>query len=192
MKILITGGAGYLGSAIVPRLINKKYNVTVLDNLYFKQFTLHDMFKCENFEFIFEDVRNFKIVNDIAKKFDVVIPLAGLVGAPLCDLHPIYAVKINQTAVEELCNTLPKETKLIIPVTNSGYGISKPDEICTEDTKLNPISIYGKTKVAAEKVTMDRGNAISFRLATVFGVTSRMRTDLLVNNFVLEAVKKNI
>ena len=192
MKILITGGAGYLGSAIVPRLINKKYNVTVLDNLYFKQFTLHDMFKCENFEFIFEDVRNFKIVNDIAKKFDVVIPLAGLVGAPLCDLHPIDAVKINQTAVEELCNTLPKETKLIIPVTNSGYGISKPDEICTEDTKLNPISIYGKTKVAAEKVTMDRGNAISFRLATVFGVTSRMRTDLLVNNFVLEAVKKNI
>ena len=190
MKILITGGAGYLGSAIVPRLINKNYNVTVLDNLYFKQFTLHDMFKCENFEFIFEDVRNFKIVNDIAKKFDVVIPLAGLVGAPLCDLHPIDAVKINQTAVEELCNTLPKETKLIIPVTNSGYGISKPDEICTEDTKLNPISIYGKTKVAAEKVTMDRGNAISFRLATVFGVTSRMRTDLLVNNFVLEAVKK--
>ncbi len=189
MKILITGGAGYLGSAIVPRLINKNYNVTVIDNLYFKQFTLHDMFKYENFEFIFEDVRNFKIVNDIAKQFDVVIPLAGLVGAPLCDLHPIDAVKINQTAVEELCNTLSKETKMIIPVTNSGYGISKPDEICTEDTKLNPISIYGKTKVAAEKVTMERGNAVSFRLATVFGVTSRMRTDLLVNNFVLEAVK---
>ncbi len=190
MKILITGGAGYLGSAIVPKLINKNYNVTVLDNLYFKQFTLHDMFKYENFEFILEDVRNYEKVNNIARQFDVIIPLAGLVGAPICDLHPIDAVKINQTAVEELCNTISKDTKIIIPVTNSGYGISKPDEICTEDTKLNPISIYGKTKVAAEKVTMERGNAISFRLATVFGVTSRMRTDLLVNNFVLEAVRK--
>lgn len=190
MKILITGGAGYLGSAIVPRLIKKNYKVTVLDNLYFKQFTLHDMFKYDNFEFILEDVRNFEKVNEIAKEFDLVLPLAGLVGAPLCDLHPIDAVKINQTAVEELCRSLPKDIKIIVPVTNSGYGISKPDEICTEETKLNPISIYGKTKVAAEKITLERGNSISFRLATVFGVTGRMRTDLLVNNFVLEAVTK--
>ena len=192
MKILITGGAGYLGSAIVPKLVENKYQVTVLDNLVFKQFTLHEMFKHENFDFILEDVKNFQKINNLARDFDVIIPLAGLVGAPLCDLHPIDAVKINQTAIEELCQSLPKDIKMIIPVTNSGYGISKPDEICTEETKLNPISIYGKTKVAAEKVTLERGNSISFRLATVFGVTSRMRTDLLVNNFVLEAVKKKI
>ena len=191
MKILITGGAGYLGSAIVPKLIKKSYQVTVLDNLLFKQFTLHDMFKYDNFDFILEDVKNYKKVNELSKNFDLIIPLAGLVGAPVCDQHPIDAVKINQTAVEELCSYLPKSTRIIIPVTNSGYGISQPDEICTEETKLNPISIYGKTKVAAEKVTLERGNSISFRLATVFGVTSRMRTDLLVNNFVLQAVRKN-
>ena len=191
MKILITGGAGYLGSAIVPKLVKKNFHVTVLDNLLFKQFTLHEMFKYDNFDFILEDVKNFEKVNKLAKDFDLIIPLAGLVGAPVCDLHPLDAVKINQNSVEELCNYLPKTTKIIIPVTNSGYGISQPDEICTEETKLNPISIYGKTKVAAEKITLQRGNSISFRLATVFGVTSRMRTDLLVNNFVLEAVRKN-
>ena len=190
MKILVTGGAGYIGSVLVPKLLKENYEVTVLDNLFFDQFTLFEAFKNKKFNFIKGDVRDRKFLYDLAEKFDLIIPLAALVGAPLCDKHPQMAKDTNQFAIENLCSDLSKSKKIILPVTNSGYGTKNSEIKCTEETPLNPISIYGKTKVAAEYAVLNRGNAISLRLATVFGVSSRMRTDLLVNHFVYEATKK--
>ena len=189
MNILVTGGAGYIGSLLVPELINLNYNVTVLDNFMFKQNSLINIDKKKNFELIIGDVRDNFLIKDIVKKFDVIIPLAALVGAPLCDLKPTDAVLINEKSIEFMSKELSNLQRVIMPVSNSGYGIGNPNEICTEETPLNPISLYGRSKVAAEKIIMQRENSISFRLATVFGMSPRMRLDLLVNYFVYEALR---
>jgi nucleoside-diphosphate-sugar epimerase len=190
MKILVTGGAGYLGSVLVPKLLKRNYEVTVLDNFLFKQKSTENLKKFENFNLIEGDVRDLNLLEKIANNFDFIFPLAALVGAPLCDKRPKEAKEVNEDSINYLINILSDNVGLIIPTTNSGYGIGKKDVFCTEESPLNPISIYGSTKVNAEKFVMKRKNSISLRLATVFGMSPRMRIDLLVNYFVYKAIKE--
>jgi len=190
MKILVTGGAGYLGSVLVPKLLKRNYEVTVLDNFLFKQKSTENLKKFENFNLIEGDVRDLNLLEKIANNFDFIFPLAALVGAPLCDKRPKEAKEVNEDSINYLINILSDNVGLIIPTTNSGYGIGKKDVYCTEESPLNPISIYGSTKVNAEKFVMKRKNSISLRLATVFGMSPRMRIDLLVNYFVYKAIKE--
>lgn len=181
MKILITGGAGYIGSKLVKSLSNnKEYKVIVIDNLMFNQNFLNTS---DNVEFIKGDVRERDLYKKLINDCDAIIPLAGLVGAPFCDKYPKETEEVNYEAIKFMSENLSKNQMVLMPVTNSGYGIGKKDNFCTEESPLNPISLYGRTKVAAEKIIMERENSISFRLATVFGVSERMRVDLLVNNF---------
>ncbi len=189
LKILVTGGAGYLGSVLVFELLKEGYDVTVLDTFMFGQNSLADVCYMNNFNVVRADTRDKSLMKKLTSDKDVIIPLAALVGAPLCDRDEVGTTSINQSAVEMLCSVLSKDQKILMPTTNSGYGIGKEGVYCTEDTPLNPISIYGKTKVNAEKAVLQRENSISFRLATVFGMSSRMRIDLLVNDFTYRAVK---
>ncbi len=188
-RILITGGAGYLGSVMSRFMLDKGYAVSVVDNMMFRQGSLLDCCADPDFKVTRGDCRDERLMTDLVKNADVIIPLAALVGAPLCDRDPLGAESINQKAVEMLCRISSKSQAILIPTTNSGYGVGEKGKFCTEETPLRPISVYGRTKVAAEKALLDRGNAISFRLATVFGTSPRMRLDLLVNNFVFKAVK---
>ena len=188
MKILVTGGAGYLGSILVPALLMNEFAVTVVDNLMYQQtpFNLH----CfnPNFDFVKGDARDERVMRPLLKIHDVAIFLAALVGAPLCNLNQQGAISTNLHAVTMALSLLSREQEILIPITNSGYGVGEPGKECTEESPLNPISLYGQTKVDAEKAVMDRGNAISFRLATVFGMSPRMRLDLLVNDMVYRAI----
>ncbi|WP_377806293.1 SDR family oxidoreductase (plasmid) [Azospirillum sp. A29] len=188
LNILVTGGAGYLGSIMVPALLDAGHSVTVLDNFLFRQATLNHVCANPNFDLVRGDARDEAILRTLTKNADLVIPLAALVGAPLCDADKIGAETINRDAVVTLTRILSKDQRIVMPVTNSGYGIGEQGKFCTEDSPLNPISLYGRTKVDAEKAVLDRGNSISFRLATVFGMAPRMRVDLLVNDFVYRAV----
>jgi len=188
LNILITGGAGYLGSMLVPRLLEAGHKVTVLDAFIFGQNSLLECCANDNFEIVKGDARDEGILKSILPKFDVIIPLAALVGAPLCSRDAIGTVTINRDAVETLTKLASKEQRIIYPTTNSGYGIGEQGVYCTEKTPLRPISTYGKTKVEAEEIVLNRGNAITFRLATVFGMAPRMRLDLLVNDFTYRAV----
>ena len=190
MKILVTGGAGYLGSVLVPKLLKKNYEITVIDNFLFKQKPAENLKKFKNFSLIEGDVRDLKLLGKIANNFDFIFPLAALVGAPLCDKSPKDAKEVNEDSINYLTNILSDHIGIIIPTTNSGYGIGKKDVFCTEESPLNPISIYGSTKVNAERFVMKRKNSISLRLATVFGMSPRMRVDLLVNYFVYKAIKE--
>ena len=184
MRVFITGGSGYIGSVLVPILLEKGMQVTVYDTLMYGQSSsLFGNVYNKNFNFIKGDVRDFEKVVDCAKDHDVIIPLACLVGAPLCAESPSDAWAINTEHVVRLAS-LGK--KIIIPTTNSGYGIGGED-MCDENSPLNPISIYGKSKVAAEKYLLENKAGISFRLATVFGSSPRQRLDLLVNDFVVKA-----
>lgn len=188
-NILITGGAGYIGSILTPLLLAQGYKVCVLDNFMYKQESLLDCCADKNFEIVKGDVRNTSILKNLLKEADYIIPLAALVGAPLCDKEPKAAVEINRDAIESIAKLSSKSQRIIIPITNSGYGIGEKNIHCTEETALKPISLYGKVKVEAENLVLQRGNSISFRLATVFGMSPRMRTDLLVNDFTYRAVK---
>jgi nucleoside-diphosphate-sugar epimerase len=188
MNILVTGGAGYIGSVLVPKLLHVGYSVTVLDNFMFGQASLAECCGFDAFEVVRGDCRDEKLVKNLLAKADIVIPLAALVGAPLCKNDPIGTKTINQEAVEMLCRLASTQQKFLMPVTNSGYGIGEKDKFCTEDSPLNPISLYGITKVNAEKAVLQRENSVTFRLATVFGMSSRMRTDLLVNDFTYRAL----
>ncbi|WMI30420.1 MAG: NAD(P)-dependent oxidoreductase [Candidatus Organicella extenuata] len=187
-NILITGGSGYIGSVLVPALLYLNYNVTVIDNFYYKQTSLLPNCYSKNFTIINGDCRDEKLLTEHLNKCGVVIPLAAIVGAPLCSKDPFNAKSINEDAIIKLCSLLKEGHRVIYPTTNSGYGIGQKGKFCDENTPLNPISLYGKTKVAAEKAVLGRKNSISYRLATVFGTSSRMRLDLLVNDFVYRAV----
>jgi len=186
--ILITGGAGYLGSIMVPALLDAGYRVTVLDNFMFKQNPLAHVCANPDFDVVRGDARDEALIKGILKDVDVVIPLAALVGAPLCNNDQIGTVTINRDAVIMLTKQLSADQRILMPITNSGYGIGEKGKFCTEETPLRPISLYGTTKVEAEAAALERGNAISFRLATVFGMAPRFRLDLLVNDFVYRAV----
>jgi nucleoside-diphosphate-sugar epimerase len=188
MKILITGGAGYLGSIITPTLLAIGHEVTVLDNFMFNQSSLMDCCQYGNFNVIRGDCRDKDLVKKSLVSADLIIPLAALVGAPLCKRDQIGAQSINVDAVEMICRMASSEQWIIYPTTNSGYGIGEKDKFCTEESPLKPLSLYGVTKTRAEELVLERTNSVSFRLATVFGVSPRMRTDLLVNDFVYRAV----
>jgi nucleoside-diphosphate-sugar epimerase len=188
MKILITGGGGYLGSVLAPTLLARGHAVTVLDNFLFRQNSLMDCCHYETFEVVRGDCRDERLIKPLVEKVDVIIPLAALVGAPLCDQDRVGAQSTNRDAVSLLCRLASKDQWIVYPTTNSGYGIGESDKFCTEETPLSPISLYGMTKVEAERSVLERDNSISFRLATVFGASPRMRMDLLVNDFVYRAV----
>jgi nucleoside-diphosphate-sugar epimerase len=189
MKILITGGAGYLGSIITGTMLNEGYKVTVLDKLLFNQTSLLQYTSNPNFKFIFGDVRNLTELERLCDEHDVIIPLAAIVGFPACASDPQLAKEINfQQIVNIVRFTNRKNKKILYPNTNSGYGVGKDDLYCTEDSPLTPISIYGQTKCDAENFLRTSTDAIIFRLATVFGVSPRMRTDLLVNDFTYKAI----
>lgn len=186
--ILVTGGAGYLGSIMVPAFLDAGYRVTVLDNFMFKQNPLAHVCANPDFNVVRGDARDEGLIKSLIKDVDVVIPLAALVGAPLCNNDLIGTVTINRDAVIMLTKQLSADQRILMPITNSGYGIGEKGKFCTEETPLRPISLYGTTKVEAEAAALERGNAISFRLATVFGMAPRFRLDLLVNDFVYRAV----
>lgn len=188
-NILVTGGAGYLGSILLPELLRLGHRVTVLDNFMYQQNSLLDYCAYEYFDVVKGDARDEDILKPLLKRVDYIIPLAALVGAPLCNRDKIGTITTNRDAIASISKLASKEQRIIIPTTNSGYGIGEDGIYCTEETPLNPISLYGKVKVEAEKIVLDRGNSISFRLATVFGMSPRMRIDLLVNDFTYRAFK---
>src|SRR5690348_15535882 len=187
-RVLVTGGAGYIGSVLVPLLLGSGYAVRVVDNFAFGQQTLLDCVPDECFSIVRGDCRDETMMRTALRDVDYVLPLAAIVGAPACDADPRAAQTINYDAIELLLSLRRPEQRIVFPCTNSGYGVGEKDKFCTEETPLRPISLYGRTKVQAEQAILESGNSISFRLATVFGVSPRMRTDLLVNDFVYRAV----
>ena len=189
-KVLITGGAGYIGSKLATRLLDLNYEVTILDNLMFVDDSLNHLYSKKNFQFFKGDTNNKKFIKKHLKNKNIIVPLAALVGAPLCEKFKKLATETNLNAIEYLVKNLKNNQKIIYPTSNSGYGIGEKNKYCDEKSPLNPISLYGKTKSEAEKKVLNFKNSVCFRLATIFGYSYRMRTDLLVNNFVFRAIKE--
>jgi len=185
-KVLITGGAGYLGSILAEVLVNENYQVTVVDNLMYKQTPLLHLCHYDNFNFLKGDITNKEFLEYLVERHDVIIPLAAIVGAPACDANPELATAINYGQIQTIVDKLKPWQKLIMPNTNSQYGSSK--DIITEESPFNPLSLYAKTKCDAEQYIIGWENGICLRLATVFGASPRMRTDLLVNDFVYKTM----
>lgn len=190
--ILVTGGAGYIGSTLVPLLLKEGHEVTVVDNLMFKQVTLLDCFSHAGFRFIKADVTNKAVMLPLIQKADVIIPLAAIVGAPACQANPVATQNINYDAVRFILDAVRPEQQILFPNTNSGYGIGEKDALCTEESPLRPISLYGKLKVQIESELLASQQAVCFRLATVFGLSGRMRLDLLVNDFTYRACQDRV
>jgi nucleoside-diphosphate-sugar epimerase len=186
-KVLVTGGAGYIGSILVPSLLDKGYSVRVLDKFLYNQSSLLDCCANPRFEIVRGDCRDEATLSRAMSDADIVLPLAAIVGAPICDSDRIAATTTNFDAVRLVIKLRSPQQRIVFPCTNSGYGIGEKDKYCTEESPMQPISLYGTTKAEAEKAVLDSGG-ISLRLATVFGVAPRMRTDLLVNDFVYRAV----
>ncbi len=187
MRVLMTGGAGYVGSILCERLLDAKFQVTVVDNLFYGQHSLFHLCSNPCFEFILGDARDEGRIRRLVTHADVLIPLAAIVGAPACERNPELARLVNFESIQ-LLNRLRSPRQLVVyPTTNSGYGSKSGDVLCTEETLLEPISVYGQTKVLAERELLGAPNTISLRLATVFGMSPRMRLDLLVNHFVYAA-----
>lgn len=187
-RILVTGAAGYLGSILIPNLLARGYQVTGLDTFTRNDNVLAHLCADPKFQPVRGDARDETLVKELLKGADYVIPLAALVGAPLCQQDPLNAETTNLGAVSLLVKSMSPDQRIIYPTTNSGYGLGTGEEACTEESPLKPISLYGVTKVEAEKVVLDRKNGVTFRLATVFGMAPRMRIDLLVNDFTYRAV----
>lgn len=188
MKCLITGGAGYIGSILVEYLLNENYRVTVIDNFMHDQQSLNHLVRQSGLTIINGDARDKRVVQGPIEKADVIIPLAAIVGFPACERDWNAATTTNCSAVQLAVSFLSKEQRMIIPITNSGYGIGKANEMCTEESPLKPLTHYGQTKVIAEKIALEHGNAVSLRLATVFGYSPRLRLDLMVNDLVHRAL----
>jgi nucleoside-diphosphate-sugar epimerase len=188
-KVLITGGAGYIGSILVPELLRAGHEVTVVDNFLYGQTPLLDVCNYDTLTIVRGDARDEKIIAQHIAEKDFIIPLACLVGAPLCDKDPIGARTTNLEAIELILRLRKPGQKIIFPNTNSGYGrMAEGVAFCDETSSLDPVSLYGKLKVQAEQILLTAGDAVVFRLATVFGISPRMRLDLLVNDFVYRAV----
>jgi len=187
-QVLVTGGAGYLGSVLCEHLLSAGHRVTAVDSLMHSQTSLFHLCANPDFEFVCGDARDERLIRDLLKDADVVIPLAALVGAPACDRDPRLARSVNLEAVQMLNRIRGREQLVVFPTTNSGYGTKSGEVHCTEDTPLDPVSLYGQTKVDAEAELLASPNTITLRLATVFGMSPRMRLDLLVNHFVYAAV----
>jgi len=188
-NILVTGGAGYLGSTMVPELLAKGHNVTVLDNFMYGEPSLNHVCYHPNFNVYKGDIRIKSDIAPLLNQADVIIPLGALVGAPICKQDPIGATTTNVDAIKMMLNMLDRDQLVIMPTTNSAYGSGDDNNFCTEESPLNPISKYAIDKVEVENALVEHGNFISYRLATVFGMSPRMRIDLLVNDFVYRAVK---
>ncbi len=189
-KILVTGGAGYIGSVLTKKLLDKGFTVKIIDNFRYSQNSLLDCCSYENFSIIRGDCRDEKSMIEVLSDVNIIIHLAALVGAPVCKTDPDGAKSTNLDAAKLLLSLRSPNQKILFPCTNSGYGIGEKGKFCTEETPLRPITLYGQTKVEAEKEILSSGNSISFRLATVFGTSPRMRLDLLVNDFVYRAFKQ--
>ena len=188
MKILVTGGAGYIGSVLVPNLLSQGHLVTVIDNFMYKQTSLASSIRDEKLTLVFGDVRDESLMRQYLSKADVIIPLAAIVGAPACDGDPLASQSINKDSILWLLKHLSTHQQIIMPTTNSAYGSGDENNFCDENSPLDPLSLYARDKVTVEKALMEFSNATSFRLATVFGISPRMRLDLLVNNFAYRAI----
>ena len=186
-SVLVTGGGGYIGSILVPELLNENFSVTVIDNFMYKQPSLASVIQNKNLSVVYGDVRDKSLMLNYISKADVVIPLAAIVGAPACEKDPDAASSINKDSIVWLLDNVSSSQQILMPTTNSAYGSGDKNNFCDEKSKLNPLSLYAKDKVFIEKILMEKDNATSFRLATVFGISPRMRLDLLVNNFVYRA-----
>jgi len=190
-KILITGGAGYIGSMLCTKLLEEGHIVTVVDLLKYDKGSLNHLYFHKNFKLICDDIRKVSLMKKLIKQHDFIIPLAALVGAPLCEKFKKDALSTNLGSIKTLCNLATKKNKVIYLTTNSGYGIGEKNKYCDEKSPLKPISLYGRTKCDGEDLVRSKiKNHVCFRLATVFGHSYRMRSDLLVNNFVYTAIKK--
>jgi len=190
-KILITGGAGYIGSMLCTKLLEAGHSVTVVDLLKYDKGSLNHLYFHKNFKLICDDIRKVSLIKMLIKQHEFIIPLAALVGAPLCEKFKKDALSTNLGSIKTLCNLATKKNKVIYLTTNSGYGIGEKNKYCDENSPLKPISLYGRTKCEGENlVRLKIKNHVCFRLATVFGHSYRMRSDLLVNNFVYTAIKK--
>lgn len=188
MKILVTGGAGYVGSVLVPKLLEKGYKVCVVDNLmYDNGHTIIPFFKNPKFKFIKGDARDEALMKSLVPNFEFVIHLAAIVGFPACRKNPDLATTVNVDSSKLISSLLSKDQGTVYASTGSNYGIIE-NEICTEDTPLNPISLYGKTKTKAEEIFLNENGAVAYRFATAFGLSPRMRLDLLINDFVYQAI----
>ena len=187
-KVLVTGGAGYIGSVLVPNLLDSGHEVTVIDNFKYRQPSLAHVIRNPRLNLAFGDIRDQSLMKDLISKHDIIIPLAAIVGAPACDKDPIAAKSINRDSVLWLFKQLSNNQQVIMPTTNSAYGSGDENNFCDEKSPLNPLSLYARDKVEVEKELMTHPKATSFRLATVFGISPRMRLDLLVNNFTYRAI----
>jgi nucleoside-diphosphate-sugar epimerase len=187
--VLITGASGYIGSVLIGTLLNANYKVIAFDNLMYEKTSLLQYCNNVNFEFVLGDVREKQKLSEYVKKADIIIPLAALIGADLCKKNSVDAELVNYLQIKFICEIKKDHQKILYTMTNSGYGTTDGTSFCTEETPMNAVSLYGTTKLEAENIVRKQNNFVSFRLATVFGCSTRPRNDLLVNNMVLRAIK---